>query len=131
MKYAIMTAIAAASLTATASWANTPDEVPNSVRLFNINGYSVIDNEHVLLRGGGRRHYLVTLQNECRGLNFGIRMTTSFSARTTIHHPTMEYISGASFGRCYIDTIEEVDDADTARALIENRAEAAEAAENS
>ena len=124
MKFAIIAALSAASLAGTSSWADAPEDAPRSVRLVNIHGYSVLDQEHVLLRGGGQRSYLVTLTNRCPGLNFGVEMTTSFPSRTTIHHPTMEYISGASFGRCYIDTVEEVDNADAARALITQRAEA-------
>ncbi len=131
MKLAIITAFAAASLAGAASWANTPEDTPRSVRIFNVHGYTVLDQEHVLLRGGGRKRYLVTLSSRCPGLNFGIEMTTSFPATTTLYHPTMEYISGADFGRCYIDTVEEVADEDTARELITQRAEADAESENS
>ena len=124
MKYAIMAALAAAGMTGAASWASTPEDAPQSIRLFNINGYSVIDEEHVLLRGGGRKRYLVTLTDRCQGLDFGIRMATSFPSSTTLYHPTMEYISSPSIGRCYIDTVEEVENADAARALITQRSEA-------
>lgn len=120
---------AAAQDTATEPGAPPPQE---RIRLVNVNGYSVIDREHVVLNGGARRHYLVTLRHRCSGLRSGIRIATSFPATTTLHPPYIEYIhvgGGPSPMRCAIDTIEAVESVDAARTLVADRAAAAEAAE--
>lgn len=100
---------------------------PNRIRLVNVNGYSVIDREHLVLNGGASRHYLVTLQRSCFGLRSGVQIGTSFPATTTLYTPFMEYITvenGPLDERCYIDTIEAVESVDAARLLIEQRAQA-------
>lgn len=102
------------------------------IRLVNVNGYSVIDREHVVLNGGARRHYLVTLRHRCSGLRSGVRIATSFPATTTLHPPYIEYIhvgDRVSSMGCAIDTIEEVESVETARTLVAERAAAAQAAE--
>ena len=102
------------------------------IRLVNVNGYSVIDREHVVLNGGASRHYLVTLRNRCSGLRSGVRIATSFPATTTLHPPYIEYIhvgDGMSPMGCAIQTIEEIESVDAARTLVAERAAAAEAAE--
>ena len=98
------------------------------IRLVNIHGYAVIDNQHLVLNGGARRHYLVTLRHRCSDMRFGTQIGTSFGSTATITSPHFEYIyTGQNDMRCYIETIEEVDDLDAARALILERAEAEEA----
>jgi len=102
------------------------------IRLVHVNGYSVIDSEHVVLNGGASRHYLVTLRHRCSGLRSGVRIATSFPATTTLHPPYIEYIhvgGGVSSMGCTIRTIEEIDNVEAARTLVADRAAAAEAAE--
>ena len=95
------------------------------VRLVNVNGYSVIDNQHLVLNGGVSRHYLVTLRNRCNAIRWGYRLATSFPSTTTLHAPYSEYVYAEEGNyRCYIDTIEEVESLDEARALVEARSEA-------
>lgn len=96
------------------------------IRLVNINGYSVIDNEHLVLNGGASRHYLVTLRHRCPGLRFGAEVGTSFPSTTTLYTPFLEYVYTRDDNRCFIDTIEPVDSVDTARTLVEQRTTAAE-----
>jgi len=129
MKTLKMSVIASAILTSLAGAALLTAPVSaERIRLININGYSVIDHQHLVLNGGARRHYLVTLRHRCPDMRFGTRIGTSFASTETIHSPRFEYVTaGHSDMRCYIDTIEEVDDLDTARALILERAEAEEA----
>jgi hypothetical protein len=112
-----LVAVLAAGLTSTAA-------VADPVRLVNVNGYNVIDRQHVVLNGGASRHYLVTLRRTCPGLNFGTQLGMSFPSTTTIRQPVTEYfiVDGQ---RCHIDTVEIVDSADAARSLIAQRAEAA------
>ena len=96
------------------------------LRLVNIHGYSVIDNEHMMLEGGARDHYLVTLRNRCPGLRFGVEIRLSFPSTTTLYTPFLEYVYTPDDVRCFIDTIEPVDSVDAARTLIEQRASEAE-----
>lgn len=99
------------------------------VRLVNINGYSVIDREHLVLNGGARRHYLVTLRHPCSGLRSGVQIGTSFADTVTLHPPLVEYIHvGEPEMRCSIHTVEEIDSVETARALVQRRNAAEEAA---
>lgn len=100
------------------------DDAPSCVNLRNINGYSVIDNQHLLLQGGVSKHYLITTQTRCSGLRFGAQIGTSFDENARLCRPFVEYIVPDDGWRCAIDTIEEVEDEDAARALIAERAEA-------
>lgn len=125
MKSLTIAAMAAFALSsAPLSAQDAEDEGPRCLRLVNINGYSVIDRQHVVLRGGASRHYLATLRNRCPDLNFGVQLTTSFGRNATICPPVVEYITAESGFRCYIDTIEEVESVDAARSVIEERAAA-------
>ncbi|WP_421786191.1 DUF6491 family protein [Hyphobacterium sp.] len=133
MKSLIYSALAAAAAFAGPSLAqDASDDAPRCVRLTNINGYTVIDRQHVVLRGGVSRHYLVTTRHSCPGLNFGARIATTFGETETVCPPVVEYLIPDDGFRCAIDTIEEVEDVESARALIEARAAAAgETADNS
>jgi len=122
----LLTAIAAIGLAATPAQAQDDDADTGSsrIRLVNINGYSVLDNEHLVLNGGVSHHYLVTLRSRCSGLRSGIQVGTSFPSTATLHSPSMEYITIANDPlqqRCFIDTIEEVESVDAARALVADR----------
>ena len=101
-------------------------EPPRCVWLRNINGYSVIDREHLVLNGGASRHYLATLRNPCPDLRFGAQIGTSFGRSERICRPVVEYITVDDGWRCPIDQIEEVDSLKAARALVEARAQASE-----
>lgn len=94
------------------------------VRLRGLNGYAVLDRQHLVLRAGASRRYLVTLKRRCFGLRSSTGIGLSLRSHTTIHNPHFEYIQTEQ-GRCYFDTIEEVESNDAARALIAARAEAA------
>lgn len=98
------------------------------IRLVNIHGYSVIDNEHLVLEGGARHHYLVTMRHRCPGLRFGVEIGLSFPSTTTLYTPFLEYVYTPDDVRCFIDTIEPVDSVDAARLLIEQRAAEGDAA---
>lgn len=88
-----------------------------------IDDFHVIDNEHVVLRGAGRRYYLATLFSDCTGLRF--TESIALTSRTgTICEYGGEYIVFDDTGfrqRCYIDKVERVDDIAAARALVEQR----------
>jgi hypothetical protein len=92
------------------------------VRLVNINGYSTLDDQHLLLTGGANRHYLVTTRRSCYGLEHGMQIGLSFPDTARICNARFEYLVVPDGGRCRIQSIEEVDDASMARRLIEARA---------
>ncbi len=121
MKHPIFALAAAMTLLGAAGCASTPDESRSSVRVVNVNGYTVLDRKHVLLNGGVSRHYLVTLRNRCPGLNYGIELATSFRSTATLYYPMTEFIVLDDGMRCYIETVEEVDSEEAARALITER----------
>ena len=98
------------------------------LRIRNVNGYAVLDRQHLVLRAGASRRYLVTLQRRCLGLRGSAGIGLSLRNFSTIHNPHFEYVETRE-DRCYFDTIEAVESNDEARALIAARAEAAEAAE--
>jgi len=98
------------------------------VRLVNIDGYSVIDREHLVLSGANSRHYLVTLNRPCPDLNFGARIATSFPRIATLRPPYTDKIYAGRGPGCSIDAVEEIVSVDVARALVERRIEAEEAA---
>ena len=127
MKHMIIASLAACAFAAAPAAAvdhheDTEDDAPRCVRMVHINGYSVIDREHVVFRGGASRHYLATLRHNCPDLNFGVQLATSFAANATLCPPIVEFITPDNGFRCAIDTVEEVDSVDAARALITARA---------
>ncbi|WP_421859352.1 DUF6491 family protein [Oceanicaulis sp.] len=103
---------------------SVPQASENSpcVRLVNINGYSTLGDQHLLLSGGANRHYLVTTRRSCYGLGRGMQIGLSFPDTTRICNARFEYLVVPDGGRCRIHSIEEVDDASMARRLIEARA---------
>ncbi len=105
-------------------------EPPSCVRLRAINGYSIIDEAHVLLNGVGRRYYLVTTRVPCPQLRSGFQMVTSFGANERVCKPFIEYITVVGEPRCSVGLIEQVESPEAARALVETRA-ALEAEEDS
>ena len=125
MKKSILTVTSAMFLMSTPALAQEQesDDAPSCVNLRNINGYSVIDNQHLVLKGGVSNHYLVTTQTRCSGMRFGAQIGTSFDDNARLCRPFMEYIIPDDGWRCAIDTVEEVEDEDAARALIAERAE--------
>ncbi|QNL19041.1 hypothetical protein HXX25_06730 [Hyphobacterium sp. CCMP332] len=128
MKYLTIASLALCASAAAPAMAidhhgNEEEGTPRCVRLVQINGYSVIDREHVVFRGGASRHYLATLRHRCPDLNFGVQLATSFGENATLCPPVVEYITPDNGFRCAIDTVEEVDSVEAARALIEARAE--------
>ena len=94
------------------------------VSLRNINGYAVIDDQHVVLNSGASRHYLITTRTRCSGLSFGAQIATSFGDNARICPPVAEYIIPSDGWRCAIDTIEEVESQERAEALVAERAAA-------
>jgi len=119
----LLTAAAApAQQTETASTIDPAAEPPRCVRLVNINGYSVIDDEHLVLNGGASRHYLITLQRRCADLRFGIQLRTTFPRNGRVCRPFLESVIAEDGWRCRAEQIEEVESLEAARALIEARA---------
>ena len=106
-------------------------EPPRCVRLVNINGYSVIDDAHLVLNGGASRHYLVTLRRNCSGLRFGAQLSTTLRSSGRVCQPIVENVITSDGWRCPIDTVEEVESLEAAEALIAARAHAEANADSS
>lgn len=110
--------------------AQAPTSIPERcVSLRGINGYTVIDREHVVLNGAVTRRYLATLRSTCPGLRHGMQIGTSFGRNARVCNPTFEYVVSNDGFRCRIETIERVESLEAARALIEARAEAEDEAD--
>jgi len=94
----------------------------------NIYDWRAIDNENLVIWAPNRKNaYLVRLASYCHGLNFAETLVvdsklpyldTSGLGHVVIFNPTKQ--------RCLIDTLERVDDYDTAVALIEGEEESDE-----
>jgi hypothetical protein len=124
-------ALLSANMLSGAAMAHSPSTSENPVertcvRLININGYTTLDDRHLLLSGGASRHYLVTTQRSCYGLEHGMQVGLSFPDTARICNASLEYLVVAEGGRCRIQSIEAVDDAQAARRLIDARAEPSE-----
>ncbi len=91
------------------------------VNLRGVNGYQVIDDQHLVLTGGASRYYLVTTTSRCSGLRFGAQIGTSFGDNARLCPPIVEYVIPDDGWRCAIDTVEEVESLEEA----EQRAAAA------
>ena len=115
---------AMAGALAASTIAIAPAAASDRIRVVNVRGFSIIDNQHLVLNGAVSRHYLVTLRHVCPSMRFEHTIATSFGPTATIQSPRFEYIyTRDQDQRCYIDTIEEVESLDAARALLAERAE--------
>lgn len=94
------------------------------LRMTNVHGFTVIDDTHVVLNGGARHHYLVTTRSRCPDLRWGMQIGTTLPRTGTVCSPVGEYLVSEDGWRCPIETIEEVEDLETAEALVEARAQA-------
>lgn len=106
------------------------DAPSRCVQLRNISGYTVIDDQHVVLRGGVSRRYLVTTRSRCTDMRFGAAVATSFGSNARLCPPIVEYVIPREGRRCLIDTVEEVESLEAARALVAQRAQADADTEN-
>ena len=126
LKAALCAALAASALPAAHAaaqdepGANTRESRCVTVR--NVNGYSVIDDRHVVLESGVNDYVLLTLRNRCSGLRFGASIGTSFGSRATLCPPIVEHVTTSDGWRCAIGAAEQVESVEAARALIERRA---------
>jgi hypothetical protein len=85
------------------------------VSLRGVNGYQVIDDQHLVLTGGASRYYLVTTSSRCSGLRFGAQIGTSFGDNARLCPPIVEYVIPDDGWRCAIDTVEEVESLEDAQ----------------
>lgn len=105
------------------------DADPRCVLVRGINDYNVLDDRHLLLRGGASRYYLVTTRTRCSGLRFGASVGLSFPDTARICPPITEYLIPEDGWRCAISEIVEVDSEEGARARIEEQARAEDGAD--
>lgn len=120
--HSILLAALLAASGGAAAQAPAEDEDPRCVLVRGVNGYTVLDDRHLLLRGGASRYYLVTTRTRCSGLRFGASVGLSFPDTARICQPVTEYIIPEDGWRCAIAEVVEVDSEDAARARIEDQA---------
>jgi len=122
MKTLLQIALTAATALAGVSAAHAQDEASERcVTIRNINGYSVIDDRHLVLNAGANDHFLVTTRSRCSGMRFGAQIGTTFGDNARLCRPFLEYIVPEDGWRCAIDTIETVESPDAARELVAQR----------
>jgi hypothetical protein len=127
MKTLIRSALAAVIAAAGLGAAQAQDDESNRcVTLRNVNGYSVIDDRHLILNAGANDHFLVTTRSRCSGLRFGAQIGTSFGDNARLCPPYGEYIIPDDGWRCLIDRVEEVESEEAGRELVRQRNEAEE-----
>ena len=126
MVIAVQSLIAAAALGATGAGAQdaADDPAPRCVHVRGVNGYAVIDDRHLLLRGGADRHYLITTRRRCSGLRTGASVGLSFADTARVCPPFNEYVIPDDGWRCAIEDVVEVEDEDDARVRIAARSQA-------
>lgn len=97
-----------------------------------INDFSVIDDEHVVLRGAGSRYYLATLFGTCLGIGYtesiALSSVTSTICENGGEHITFRDVTGPQ--SCLISQVERVADIKEARAIVAKRKEEAAEAKN-
>ncbi len=117
-----LVSLAAAALSAAGLGAAIAQESENRcVTVRAINGYTVIDDRHLVLNANVNDHYLVTTRSRCAGMRFGAQIGVTFADNTRLCPPFLEYVIPDDGWRCPIDTIEAVETVDAARALVEER----------
>lgn len=109
--------IAGALAAGGAAQAAPEDDAPRCVSVRGINGYTVLDDQHLLLRGGASRFYLVSTRTRCSGMSAGAEVGLSFGDTARICRPIVEYVIPEDGWRCAIESILEVDSEEAARAL--------------
>ena len=123
---ALALAVSACASTASDQTASAEERTRPCVFVGNINGYSVIDPEHLVLQANVSDRYLITTRSRCSSLRFGVEVGLSFQSNRRLCPPIVEHITTGDGQRCQIDTIEEVESVEAARALVQSRREAAE-----
>jgi hypothetical protein len=90
-----------------------------------INSFSAFHDEYIYIQDRGSRHYLLTMHRGCFGLrsardiaiqNHTDRVCSNSQAEVSYRGP------GARLEKCFIRTVEAVEDRAAARALVESRA---------
>jgi Family of unknown function (DUF6491) len=143
LKLAIITTfIAAASSEALAAGAAIPKGAvpPESVKPYpsGINciwkprlrsgSFTLIDNQHLVLEGGDKKHYLLTLYNRCFDLDIALALRIDGHS-DQLCGPGDSIVTKRD--RCPIEYLEEVAGTSEAKAIVAARAAAAKAARQS
>jgi hypothetical protein len=91
----------------------------------NLNGFSVIDEKHFVLRSG-TRSFLVTVSPGCRHLDFEMRIAIKSTPAAGLCVERGDRIIVNRFDTCWIRDIEPVENKAEAKKLVEERKKAAE-----
>jgi hypothetical protein len=94
---------------------------PSCMTIGDISSQTVIDDQHLLLRAGPDRLYLLTTRDRCSGMRPGERITLSFNPDRPLCRPDEEHVTPPDGWRCAIADIEPVESEDAARAQASAR----------
>lgn len=117
----IAAALGAITLAAAANGPVMAQDADRCVQIGTINGYSVIDDRHFVLRSGASNFFLVTTATRCSGLRYGVELATSIRGNQRICQPFNEFVIPDDGWRCRIAGIEAVDSEEAAREIVEER----------
>jgi hypothetical protein len=81
-------------------------------RIYNyrIDGWNYLDREHLILRDGARRKYLVTLVRQCNGLaNSEVIAHTSTISSLTRHDKFLVRDAGRFVDDCYVKSLHKLE----------------------
>lgn len=91
------------------------------LRTNSINGYSVIDDRHLILDGPGTRQtFLITTTTRCWDLDWSFQLAVKSRAPGTCLSNFDQILTRED--SCFIDRVERVKDLETAKALVAARA---------
>ena len=101
------------------------DEAPGSdcFHIRRINGWSYIDERHILVRASGSEQYLLTMRSSCRGVRHAnaIALSNSMGRLCPNDFGRITYRDMGMRESCHIDNVERVAGKDEAEALVESR----------
>ena len=112
MKNWKMPSLMVLALSASAAYALTPKDFSKTGAVIDriqsahtINGFSYLDNQHMLLSVGPKRHYLLNFRNSCHHLAWADKIDISKSGDTI--HAGFDYVTVAG-ARCEIGEIRQI-----------------------
>jgi hypothetical protein len=82
-----------------------PAETVNSIPDFRLDGFNVLDSEHLIVYTGVQRRHLVTFAAPCPGLRFAQRLAYNGSAGSLGRLDTLTVIGQGPTVPCVIDSI--------------------------
>jgi hypothetical protein len=83
-----------------------PGETVNSIPDFRIDGFNVLDAQHLILHTGFQRRHLITFGSPCSGLRFAERLAYRAPAGSLGRLDTLTVVGQGPTVPCVIDSIQ-------------------------